>query len=76
MTTIARRVNDGMQQRCNDDKLLGTAQPALWVQRRQHHVVGRIGVGNEGGQGGGTRRESWGSIANTTHGGVRDTGFF
>jgi hypothetical protein len=55
---------------------MGTAQPAGWIQRRQHRVVGCIGVGNEGGQGGGAGRESWGSIAYTTHGGVRVTGFF
>ena len=29
-----------------------------------------------GGRGGGIGRESWGSIAYTTHGGVRVTGFF
>jgi hypothetical protein len=50
---------------------MGTAQPAGRIRRRQHRVVGRIGVGNEGGQGGGTERESWGSIAYTTHGGIR-----
>ncbi len=53
MTTIAHRVNDEMQRRCNEDKTMGTAQPAGRIQRRQHHIVGRIGVGNEGRQGGG-----------------------
>ncbi len=76
MTTIARRVDNEMQRRRNDDKMIGTAQPAGRIQFRQHRVVGRIGVGNEGGQGGGAERESWGSIAYTTHGGVRVTGFF
>ncbi len=46
------------------------------IRPRQHCVVGRIGVGNEGGQGGGVGRESWGSIAYTTHGGVKVTVFF
>ncbi len=76
MTTIARWVNDKMGRQCNDDKTMGTALPAGRIQRRQHCVVGRIGVGNEGGQGGGAGRESWGSIAHTTHGGVRVTVFF
>ncbi len=76
MTTIAPRADDKMQRQCNDDETMGTAEPAGRIRRRQHRFVGRIGVGNEGGQGGGARRESWGSIAYTTHGGVRVTGFF
>ncbi len=76
MTTIARRVDDEMRRRRNDDETMGTAQPAGRIRRRQHRVFGRIGVGNEGEQGRGAGRESWGSIAYTTHGGVRVTGFF
>ncbi len=76
MTTIAHRVDDEMRRRCNDDEMMGTAQPAGRIRRRQHRAVGRIGVGNEGGQGEGAGRENWGSIAYTTHGGVRVTGFF
>jgi hypothetical protein len=55
MTTIARCIDNEMRRRRNDDKTMGTAQPAGRIQRRQHRVVGRIGVGNEGGQGGGRR---------------------
>ncbi len=76
MTTIAHCVDNEMQRQCNDDKTMGTAQPAGWIRRHQDRVVGRIGVGNEEGQGGGAGRESWGSIAYTTHGGVKVTGFF
>ncbi len=71
MTTIVRRVDNEMRWQRNDDKTMGTAQPAGWIRCHQHRVVGCIGVGNEGGQGGGDGRESWGSIAYTTHGGVR-----
>ncbi len=60
MTTIARRVDNEMRWRRNDNKTMGTAQPAGWIRRRQHHIVGRIGVGNEGGQGGGRREEELG----------------
>ncbi len=58
MTTNAHRVDDEKQRRRNDDETMGTAQPAGRIRRRQHRVVGRVGVGNEGGQGGGTGRES------------------
>ncbi len=55
MTTIARRVDNEMRRRLKDNETMDTAQPAGRIRRRQHRVVGRIGVGNEGGQGGGRR---------------------
>ncbi len=53
MTTIARCVDDEMRRRCNDDKTMGTAQPAGRIRRRRHHRSRRIGVGEMGSQGGG-----------------------
>ena len=55
MTTIGRRVDNKMRQRRNDDETMGTAQPAGRIRRRRHRVVGPIGVGDEGRQGGGRR---------------------
>ena len=60
MTTIGRRVDNKMRRRRNDDETMGTAQPAGRIRRRRHRVVGPIGVGDEGRQGGGVGRESWG----------------
>jgi hypothetical protein len=76
MTTIAHCVDDEMRRQRNNDETMGTAQPAGQIRCRQHRIVGHIGVGNEGGPGGGAGRESWGSIAYTTYGGVRVTSFF
>ena len=76
MTTIARCVDDKMQQRCNDNKTMGTVRPAGRIQHCRHRSSRHIGVGVKGSQGGGIRRKSWGSIACTTHGGVRVTVFF
>ncbi len=52
MTTIGHRVDNKMRRRCNDNKTMGTAQPAGQIRHRRHRVVGPIGVGNEGHQGG------------------------
>ncbi len=52
MTTIARRVDNEMRRRRNYNETMGTTQPAGRIQCSQHRVVCRIGVGNEGGQGG------------------------
>ncbi len=52
MTTIARCIDNEMQQRCNDDETMGTAQPAGRIRRRPHHSSCRIGVGVKGSQGG------------------------
>ena len=58
MTTIARCVDNEMRRQCKDNETMDTAQPAGWIRRHQHRVVGRRGVGNEGGPGGGAGRES------------------
>ncbi len=76
MTTIARCVDNKMRRQRNGDETMGTAQPAGWIRRCQHHSSRRIGVGVKGSQGGGVGRESWRRIARTTHGGVRVNGFF
>ncbi len=76
MTTIARCVDVEMRRRRNDDETMGTVRPAGQIRRCRHRSSRRIGVGVEGSQGGGIGRESWGSIARTTHGGVRVTVFF
>ena len=55
MTTIARCVDDEMRRRRNDDKTMGTAQPAGRIRRRRHHSSRRRGVGVKGSQGGGCR---------------------
>ncbi len=52
MTTIAHCVNNKMQRRCNNDKTMGTAQPAERIRRRRHHSSRRIGVGVKGSPGG------------------------
>ena len=52
MTTIARCIDDEMRRRRDDDETMGTVRPAGRIRRRRHRVVGRIGVDNEGGQGG------------------------
>ena len=49
--TIGRCVDDKMQQ-CNDNETMGTAQPAGRIRRLRQRVVGRIGVGVKGSQGG------------------------
>ncbi len=76
MTTIGRCVDDKMRQRRNENKTIGTAQPAGQIRRRCRNGSRRIGVDVEGRQGGGVGRESWGRIAYQTHGRVRVTGFF
>ncbi len=76
MTTIAHCVDNEMRQRCNDDKTMGTVWPARQIRRPRHRSSRSIGVGVKGSQEGGIGRESWGSIARTTHGGVRVTVFF
>jgi hypothetical protein len=48
MTTIGHRVDEKMRRRCNEDEMMGTAQPAGRVRRLQHCVVGPIGVGDKG----------------------------
>ncbi len=57
MTTIARFVDNEMRRRHNDDKTMGTAQPAGQIRRRRHHISRRIGVGVKGSQGGGVGRD-------------------
>jgi hypothetical protein len=76
MTINVRRDDDDVRQQCNDNEMMGTIWPAGRIQRRRHRSSRRIGVGVEGGQGGGVGRESWGSIAYTTHGRVRIMGIF
>ena len=58
MTTIARRVDDDVRRRRNDDETIGTVRPTGRIRRRRHRGVGPIGVGDEGRQGGGVGRES------------------
>jgi hypothetical protein len=65
MTTIARPVDNKMRRRRNDDETMGTAQPAGPIRRRQHRVVGHIGVGDEGGQGGGVPGGRVGGVLRT-----------
>jgi hypothetical protein len=62
MTTIGRRVDDKMRQRCNNNETMGTAQPARWIRRRRCNGSRRIGVGVKGSQGGGVGRESRGVL--------------
>ncbi len=76
MTTIARRVDDDVRRQRNDDKTMGTVRPAGLIWRRRRNGSRPIGVGNEGRQGGGIGRESWGRIVRTNHHGVRVTGFY
>ena len=52
MTINARRDDDDVCQKHNDDKTMGTVWPALRIQRCQHYIVGHMGVGDEGRQGG------------------------
>jgi hypothetical protein len=76
MTTIACRVDDEMRRRRNDDKTTSTAQPAGWIRRCQHRVAGHIGVGNEGGQGGGAVMESLGVLRTLLMVELGSQGFF
>ena len=76
MTTIAHCVDDEMRRRRNDDETMGTVRPAGRILRCQHYIIGHMGVGDEGRQGRGIGRESWGSFAYTTHRGVGVTEFF
>jgi hypothetical protein len=76
MTTIARRVNEDVRRRRNDDEMMGTVRPTGQIRSRRRNSKRPIGVGDEGGQGGGIGRESWRSILYTTHPVVRVTVFF
>ncbi len=53
MTINAHRVGKDERQRRNDDETMGTNQPAGQIRRLRRHVSRLIGVGDEGGQGGG-----------------------
>ena len=76
MTTIARRVDDDVRRGRNDDKTMATVRLAGRIRRHRRNGSRPIGVGDEGRQGGGVGRESWGRIVRTNHRGVRVTGFF
>ena len=58
MTTIARRVDDDVRQRRNDDKMTGTVRLAGRIRRHRRNGSRPTGVGDEGRQGGGVGRES------------------
>ena len=76
MTTIGRRVDDEMRRRRNNDKTMGTAQPAGRIRRRRCNGSRRIGVGVKGSQGGGAGREKWRNKNAQTHRAVGVTVFF
>ena len=58
-TTIsARRVDDDVRRRRNNDETMATVRPAGRIRHCRRHVCRLMGSGDEGGQGGVAGRES------------------
>jgi len=53
MTIDARRINDDVRRKRNDDETMGTVRLAGQIRRRRRHVARLICVGDGGRQGGG-----------------------
>ena len=52
MTIDARRIDDNVRRKRNDDETMGTVRPAGRIRRRRRHFARLICVGDEGRQGG------------------------
>ena len=63
MTINARRVDEDMHRKHNDDETMGTVRPAGRIRRCQRHVAHLICVGNEGRQGGGRQEGELGEYS-------------
>jgi len=65
MTINARRVDDDMRRKHNDDETMGTVRPAGRIRRHRRHVAHLICVGDGGRQGGGASGGRVGGVFGT-----------